>query len=186
MRRLIANGLVFISIAILCCGCTSYSSQPAINEHVEPEEKENISSFSYEINSPWKESRFNKDAHAATLKIIPNAQNTSSNFTDSTLSTLEIKILELSFGGACAQDYLTGLSLGLIPSWCTRSNLFKFDFILNKGHGFCRQKTYSISSTSFSHLTMIPFSLLNADNQILTLYQAALKDFLQRGQCTTS
>ncbi|MGC5700719.1 hypothetical protein J4P02_11035 [Pseudomonas sp. NFXW11] len=186
MRRLIANGLVFSSIAIFCCGCISYSSQPTINEHVEFEEKENISSFSYEIYSSWKESRFGKDARAATLKIIPNAQNTSSSLTGSTLPTLEIKISERSSGGACTQDYLTGLSLGLIPSWCTRSNIFKFDFMLNKDRSFCRQKTYSISSTSFSHLTMIPFALLNADNQILTLYQAALKDFLQRGQCTTS
>ncbi|VVN65735.1 hypothetical protein PS858_04151 [Pseudomonas fluorescens] len=186
MHRLIENGLVSISIAILCSGCTSYSSQPTINKHIEPEEKENIFSFSYEMNSPWKDSRFGKDAYAATLKFIPSAQDASSNPTASTFPTLEIKISEFSSGGACAQDYLTGLSLGLIPSWCTRPNLFKFNFILNKDRSVCRQKTYSISSTSFSHLTMIPFALFNANNQPLTLYQAALKNFLQRGQCTTS
>ncbi len=183
MHRLMANGLIFISNAILCSGCTSYSSQPTINEHIEPEEKENIFSFSYEINSPWKESRFGKDAYAATLKFIPGAQDTSSNHTTSTLPTLEIKISEVSSGGACAQEYLTGLSLGLIPSWCTRPNLFRFNFILNKERSVCRQKNYSISSTTTSHLTMIPFALFDADNQPLMLYQAALKNFLQRGQC---
>ncbi|KRP66705.1 hypothetical protein [Pseudomonas orientalis] len=183
MRRLKANGFMFISIAIFCSGCTSYSSQPTINEPAEPDTQEIISSFSYAINSPWKDSRFGKDAYAATLKVIPNAQDADSSFATSTLPALEIKISEFSSGGACGQDYLTGLSLGLIPSWCTRTNLFKFDFILNKGRRFCRQKTYSINSTSFSHLTMIPFALFNTDNQPLTLYQAALKDFLRIGQC---
>ena len=186
MHRYVANGLVFISIAIFCSSCTSYSSHPTINEHVKSEEKENISSFSYEIHSPWKNSRFSEDAYAATLKLIPNAHDISSDLTASPLPALEIKISAFSSGGACAQEYLTGLSLGLIPSWCTRPNLYKFNFILNKDHRFCRQQTYSISSTSFSHLTVIPFALLNTENQPLTLYQAALKDFLQRGQCTTS
>lgn len=183
MRHAIASGLVVISIAIFCSGCTSYASKPTIMEHVGTEKKEVISSFSYEIDSPWKGSRFGKDAYAAAQKIIPNAQDHSSKPTDSNLPTLEIKISELSSGGACAQDYLTGLSLGLIPSWCTRPNLFKFDFTLNKDHSFCRQKTYSISSTSFSHLILIPLSILETDNQPLTIYQAALKNFLQREQC---
>ncbi|MFB3305036.1 hypothetical protein [Pseudomonas sp. AMR01] len=185
MRRLIANGFVFVSMAILCSGCASYSSLPTINEPAEPETKEIISSFSYAINSPWKDSRFGKDAYAATLNVIPDAQDTGSSLAAPTLPALEIKISEFSSGGACGQDYLTGLSLGLIPSWCTRKNLFKFDFILNKDQRFCRQKTYSINSTSFSHLTMIPFALFNTDNQPLTLYQAALKDFLRIGQCAT-
>lgn len=185
MRRLIAHGFVFVSIAILCSGCTSYSSQPTINAPAAPETKEIIPSFSYAINSPWKASRFGKDAYAATLKVIPDAQDTGFSLAAPTLPALEIKISEFSSGGACGQEYLTGLSLGLIPSWCTRTNLFKFDFILNKDQRFCRQKTYSINSTSFSHLTMIPFALFNTDNQPLTLYQAALKDFLRTGQCAT-
>ena len=185
MRHLMANGLVFISSAILCSGCTSYSSQPTIKEHVNLEEKENISNFSYEINSPWNGSRFGKDAYAATRVAIPNAQDISTQLAASTLPALEIKISEFSSGGACTQDYLTGLSLGLIPSWCTRPNLFKFHFVLNKDQSLCRQQIYSISSTSFSHLLMIPFALFNANNQPLTLYQAALKNFLQTGPCTT-
>lgn len=179
MRRSLANGFVFISITILCSGCTSYSSQPTINEPAEPETKEIISSFIYAINSPWKDSRFGKDAYAATLNVIPGAQDIGSSVGVATLPALEIKISEFSSGGACGQDYLTGLSLGLIPSWCTRTNLFKFDFILNKDQRFCRQKTYSINATSLSHLMMIPFALFNTDNQPLTLYQAALKDFLR-------
>ncbi|NMF44026.1 hypothetical protein [Pseudomonas sp. SWRI 103] len=183
MCRLIANGFVIVSIAILCSGCTSYSSQPTINEPAEPATKEIISSFSYAINSPWKDSRFGKDAYVATFKVIPDAQDAGSSVAAPPLPALEIKISEFSSGGACGQDYLTGLSLGLIPSWCTRTNLFKFNFILNKDQRFCRQKTYSINSTSFSHLTMIPFALFNTDNQPLTIYQAALEDFLRIGQC---
>ncbi|MGY2438203.1 hypothetical protein [Pseudomonas sp. SDO52101_S400] len=132
-----------------------------------------------------KTSRFGKDAYAATQKAIPNAKDLSSRLTDSPLPSLEIKISEFPFGGACGQEYLTGLSLGLIPSWCTRPNLLKFSFTLNNDHGFCRQKAYSISSTSFSHIILIPFAMVEADNPPLTIYQAALKDFLQRAQYTT-
>jgi hypothetical protein len=185
MRRLIANGFVFVSVAILCVGCTSYSSEPTINEHIEPGTKEAVSSFSYAINSPWKNSRLGKDAYVVTQKVIPDALDNSASVQSSARPALEIKISEFSMGGACAQEYLTGLSLGLIPSWCTRSNLLKFNFVLNKDNGFCREKTYSIGSTSFSHLILIPFSIFEADNQPLSLYQAALKDFLQRGPCTT-
>jgi len=185
MHRLIANGFIIVSIAALCSGCTSYASTPAINEHVETETTETISSYSYEMDSPSKNSRFGKDAYAATQKAIPNAKDLSSRLKGSPVPTLEIKISEFPFGGACGQEYLTGLSLGLIPSWCTRPNLFKFNFTLNNDHGLCRQKVYSISSTSFSHLILIPFAMVEADNPPLTIYQAALKDFLQRTQCTT-
>lgn len=185
MRRPSANYLVGISIAIMCSGCTTYASDPKINERVEHKTLEVVSSFTYEVDAPWKNSRFAKRAYDATQHIIPKAQDNSSRLIASPLPAVEIKISESSSGGACAQEYLTGLSLGLIPSWCTRPNLFKFDFILNNHHGFCRRKTYSISSVTFSHLTVIPFALLSADNQPLTIYQAALKDFLQQDQCTT-
>lgn len=98
MRRLIANGFVFFSTAILCSGCTSYSSQPTINEPAEPETQEIISSFSYAINSPWKDSRFGKDAYSATLKVIPDAQDTGPSLAAPTLPELEIKISEFSSG----------------------------------------------------------------------------------------
>lgn len=185
MHRLIANGFTVISIAILFSGCTSYSSQPTINQHVGAGNAEIISSYSYEMDSPLKVSRFGKDTYAATQKTIPDAKDVSSKPTNSPLPTLEIKVSEFTFGGACGQEYLTGLSLGLIPSWCTRENLFKFDFTLNNEHDFCRQKTYSINATTFSHLVLIPFALFEADKRPLAIYQAALKDFLQKSQCVT-
>lgn len=184
MPPLPANKFIIISIAMLFSGCTSYASQPTINEHVEPGKIELISSYSYEMDSPLKNSRLGKDAYAVTQKTLSNAKDLSSRAADSTPPMLEIKLSEFPFGGACGQEYLTGLSLGLIPSWCTRPNKFKFNFTLNNDHGFCRQKTYSISSTSVSHLLLIPFTIFEADNQPLTIYQAALKDFLQRTQCT--
>lgn len=185
MGHLSAISLIAISLAITCTGCTSYTATPTINEPAESKATETISSFTYEIDSPWKGSRFGSDAYKATQNIIPNAQDNSSTLTALSVSTLEIKVSESSSGGACAQEYLTGLSLGLIPSWCTRPELFRFHFRLNNDQGLCRQKTYSISSTSFSHLTAIPFALLDSDNKPLTLYQAALEDFLQKEQCAT-
>lgn len=184
MRRLIAHGCVVVSVAMLCSGCTSYATVPTINEHAGTGTQEIISSFSYQIDSPWKNSRLGKDAYAQTKSRFPNAQDLSSRPAASSLPALEIKVSEFSLGGACTQEYLTGLSFGLIPSWCTRPDLFKFDFILNKDNGFCRQTTYSVSATTVSHLVVIPFALSQPDNRPLTLYQASLKDFLQADQCS--
>ncbi|KPG96241.1 hypothetical protein [Pseudomonas sp. RIT-PI-r] len=184
MRRLIAHGCVVVSIAMLCSGCTSYATVPTINERAGNGTQEIISSFSYEIDSPWKNSRLGKDAYALTKNMIPNAQDLSSSPTASSRPALEIKISEFSLGGACTQEYLTGLSFGLIPSWCTRPDLFKFEFILNKENGVCRQKTYSVNATTVSHLVVIPFALSQPDKRPLTLDQASLKDFLQADQCS--
>ncbi|AZV26870.1 hypothetical protein CT157_12915 [Pseudomonas syringae] len=185
MHQRIANGLTVICIAILCSGCTSYTSQPTIDEHAGAGKAEIISSYSYEMDTPLKVSRFGKDTYAATQKAIPDAKDVSARPTNSPPPTLEIKVSEFPFGGACGQEYFTGLSFGLIPSWCTRENLFKFDFTLNSDHGFCRKKTYSIGSKSFAHLILVPFALFEAENRPLTIYQTALKDFLQESQCTT-
>lgn len=183
MRRVVAYSFIVFSSAIVCSGCTSFASTPIINERVESGRKEMISSFTYEVDSPWKDSRFGKSAYKVTQEVIPIAKDNSARSIASTFPELQIKISEFSSGGACAQEYLTGLSLGLIPSWCTRPEVFKFNFTLIKNQGFCRQKTYSVSSTTFAHITVIPFALLNTDTQKLTIYQAALKDFLQEGQC---
>ncbi|QKV64503.1 hypothetical protein HUW52_16905 [Pseudomonas sp. 43A] len=184
MRRLIAHGCVVVSVAMLCSGCTSYATVPTINEHAGTATQEIISSFSYKIDSPWKNSRLGKDAYALTKNIIPNAQDLSSSPVASSLPALEIKVSEFSLGGACTQEYLTGLSFGLIPSWCTRPDLFKFDFILNKENGVCRQRTYSVSATTVSHLVVIPFALLQPENRPLGIYQASLRDFLKADQCS--
>lgn len=183
MHRAYATNLIILCIAIVCSGCTSYASKPIIIERTGSEKKEIISSFTYKVNSPWRNSRFKKSAYEATKKNIPNAAHNKSEITTSSRPDLVIEISEFRSGGACGQDYLTGLSLGLIPSWCTRPILFKFDFVLNKNHEFCRQKTYSISSTTFAHIILIPFATLNAEDQPLTLYQAALRDFIHEDQC---
>ena len=184
MHRARTASLVILSIAMAFSGCTSYASKPIISERAESGKKI-ISSFTYEVKSPWKNSRFEKNAYEATKKIIPNAKHNSIETETSTRPELEIKISEFSSGGACGQDYLTGLSLGLIPSWCTRPRLLNFHFVLNSSHGVCRQKTYTISSTTYSHIFLIPFTTFNPKDEPLTIYQAALKNFLNEDQCAT-
>ncbi|OYT79642.1 hypothetical protein [Pseudomonas sp. PGPPP2] len=185
MRGALVNSLMLLTMAISGAGCTTYASRPIINDRVEAAKTESIPSFTYEVDAPWKDSRFGKRAYQATQEIIPAAQDISSAPLASSRPVLAIKISEFSSGGACTQEYLTGLSLGLIPSWCTRPTLFTFQFMLNGNHGVCRQKTYSISAQTFSHITAIPFAMLDTRDQPLTLYQAALKDFLQPAQCAT-
>ncbi len=183
MLRARITGLAITSIAIACSGCTSYASKPEISAHVKSGKIKTISSFTFEIDSPWKNSNFRKNAYKATREIIPNAKDNSPFITTSKKSELEIKISEFPSGGACTQEYLTGLSLGLIPSWCTRPKLFKFYFALNNRNSFCREKTYSISSTTFSHLIAAPFSIFKTKDEPLFIYQAALNNFLHEEQC---
>ncbi|VVN03100.1 hypothetical protein PS664_03407 [Pseudomonas fluorescens] len=183
MWGVIVNSLAVLSMAMFCAGCTSYASKPPINEPVDAASNENVPTFTYAVDAPWKDSRFGKRAYQETQKIIPHAQDISSTPAAANFPALAIKISAFSSGGACAQEYLTGLSLGFIPSWCTRPELFKFQFILNGNHGVCRQKTYSISAQTFSHITVIPFAMLDTEDQPLTLYSAALKTFLQDAPC---
>ena len=186
MLRARITGLVIISIVMACSGCTSYASKPEISERVKSGKIQTISSFTFEIDSPWGNSNFRKDAYKVTREIIPNAKDNSPDITAPKKPELEIKIYEFSSGGACTQEYLTGLSLGLIPSWCTRPKLFKFYFTLNNSNSFSREKIYSINSTTFSHLIAAPLSIFKTRDDPLFIYQTALNDFLHEEQCEKS
>lgn len=185
MRQVRMIRLITVSAVLASVGCTSYVSKPPISSNSVAATQQPIHSFSYEIDSPLKNSRLAENAYEATKRIIPKAKESSSSALASSYPALQIKITERPFGGACSQEYLTGLSLGLIPSWCTRHGLYTYAFKLNNQHGLCRQKTYSINSTSAGHILLLPAAFMDTGQQPLDIYQAALKDFLSQDVCET-
>ena len=74
------------------------------------------------------------------------------------------------------QGWLTGLSLGLIPSWETRPRQIAYSFEdtrTGKSH------TYYVDKTTYAHLVLLPFAIF-ADEEALELkvYEEALADFI--------
>lgn len=163
-------------------GCTSYEISPEIN-NTPPVEVQEISHFTHNIESPWKNTRFGKSTYDATTLLLPKAKDVSNTTMTSSGPILEIKILERSSGGACAQDYLTGLSLGLIPSTCTRHEIYKFNFVLANNGDVCSHKKYIVNSKTFSHILALPFTAFSDHDTPLTLYQSALTDFIGHSKC---
>jgi len=86
---------------------------------------------------------------------------------------LEIRIEEMQQVTALPQEWLTGLSLGLIPSWGTRPGEVRFSF--SQG---ARTSTYLVDDKRVNHLVLFPvfwlsFVLSNNEEE----FTEALRDF---------
>ena len=96
---------------------------------------------------------------------------------DSDKSDFVAKILITPYHSALAQEWLTGLSFGLIPSWGTRPSEYTYEFTnrLNSGH-----HSYSIDNVSFNHLILFPVfwvTFFTLDEQ--RAYENALNNFIE-------
>ena len=92
-------------------------------------------------------------------------------------ATLEIHIKHLSQLSALPQEWLTGLSFGLIPSWGTRESEYTYSF---KEKSTGKSHTYMVDSKSYNHLILFPvfwvsFFTLNEKR----VYKNALTNFLE-------
>lgn len=94
----------------------------------------------------------------------------------------EILISERVFPEAI-QDWLTGLSLGFIPSWKTADGLITYTF---RNHATRKERTFSADGFSAVHLFFAPFSLLQFGfdmsgvyRQEASTYKRALAYFLR-------
>ena len=74
---------------------------------------------------------------------------------------------------ALPQEWLTGLSVGIIPSWGIRRGEFRFEY--QSGD---RSQTYFIDRPAFNHLLMTPFFWLTfLGPKPIDLYKESLADF---------
>ncbi len=90
---------------------------------------------------------------------------------------LKIRIVKSGYRGAAPQDWLTGLSLGLIPSWKTEEDVYKYSFVsvsMKRGHG------YSVDRKTFAHLVLFPiFWITFITSDDIADYKKALTNFLE-------
>ena len=86
---------------------------------------------------------------------------------------LNIEIVELQQLSALPQEWLTGLSLGLIPSWGTRRAEIQFKFSQDQ-----RVAVYSVDDKRINHLVLFPIfwiSFLLPDSE--KEFEKAFNDF---------
>lgn len=178
------SGLLLFVSALT--GCTSYSISPDLEEFERAHIPVNTFSFEFEApykNEPWEkiEGKFRD----ITKSILPVSSEVVEQVKDSQPTHISIHINVRSHGGACAQEYLTGLSLGLIPSWCTRHEMYSFRYeLMHKGQ-VCSAQKYVVDETSYGHIIFLPFGLFELATGIhrkpLNLFNESLSSFLQKG-----
>jgi hypothetical protein len=92
-------------------------------------------------------------------------------------ANLKIRIVASGFGLHTApQDWLTGLSFGLIPSWKTQKDGYKYYF---ENVSMKREHSYSVDKKTFAHLILFPIfwvTFITLDE--MDVYKKALINFL--------
>ena len=114
---------------------------------------------------------------ASTNKVFKQHGCIAKFEADSDKSDFVAKITISPYRSALGQEWLTGLSFGLIPSWGIRSSEYTYKFTnrVNSGH-----HSYSIDNVSFNHLILFPFfwvTFFTLDEQ--RAYENALSNFIE-------
>jgi len=112
----------------------------------------------------------------ATQQLVRNKGCTASYVEHEEEANLRIQIARLRVGGTAPQDYLTGLSFGLIPSWKTVEGAreFSFENVSEK-----KKHYYTVDQKTFAHLILFPIfwvTFLTLDD--MSKYENALTNFL--------
>lgn len=93
---------------------------------------------------------------------------------------LHVYVRESPPGGAAAHEFLTGLSLGIIPTWGTREGMYEFDLRLCRKDSALAQSRYLIHTKTFNWILVIPVLWINLFtwNDTPQLLGAAVESFL--------
>jgi hypothetical protein len=108
-----------------------------------------------------------------TLDELGCAVTLAPNTAESNFSIVVSRELQLS---ALPQEFLTGLSLGIIPSWGTKYGQYKYTFTRNSGESY----SYNIDQDNYNHLVLFPVfwvSYFTANEQ--DIYNDALINFIR-------
>jgi len=119
-----------------------------------------------------------KDIYISATHDVLNEMGCQSSFVkDKSLSNFNIHIKEQLQLSALPQEWLTGLSLGIIPSWGTRKSEYIYEF---SGDMQSQPHTYTVDTTSINHIYLTPvfwISFFAAD--AVKDYQDAIKNYVQ-------
>ncbi|MDA9003978.1 hypothetical protein N9J26_00655 [bacterium] len=181
---------IFLSILLSACSIGTYELRGTLPE-AELRSKDfcNIT-FTLDIQSSQSTHSFGNKAHKNNM-----LKQLKESYLQSTLSTLSrlgcrskqaSRIAESNFSinisrqlqlSALPQEWLTGLSFGLIPSWGTKYGQYAFTFThKNSGHSH----SYEVDKKSYNHLILFPVfwvTFFTADEQ--RAYAHALENFLK-------
>jgi len=113
-----------------------------------------------------------------STKEIFNKIGCSANYVENEkAANFKIKVVRYKHLSALPQEWLTGLSFGLIPSWGTRENEYQYTFEnVNKN----KANTYYVDKHSFNHIILFPIfwvSFFTIDED--KVYKEALTNFIE-------
>lgn len=200
MRKL---GFIFLLLSFLLQSCTirHYSlqnkiiNQPCNSENLEDILEGDTIAYSIKIDgrkyfrtriSAYSKEQMNKledDYTKATSKVLSEKHFKAIEVTDGVKPNLSISIMIVPHVGAVAEEYITGLSFGLIPTWTTREKQYIYEFentVTGETH------RYWVDDKRFNHLIAFPFfwTLFLADTP-LDKYEEALSDFTENYKIMT-
>lgn len=113
----------------------------------------------------------------ATQKIIGEKRCAVNYVEHEEEANLKIRIVKSGYRGAAPQDWLTGLSFGLIPSWKTEEDAYNYFF---ESVSIKREYRYSVDQKTFAHLILFPIfwvTFITLDD--MADYKKALTNFLE-------
>ncbi|HET6464547.1 MAG TPA: hypothetical protein VFH55_02920 [Nitrospiria bacterium] len=119
-----------------------------------------------------------RNAYIRATREVFTKQGCTANYVEKDQDAnfmIQVSISEM--WSALPQEWLTGLSLGLIPSWGTRPGeyVFTFEDVETK-----KSHSYIVDKKSFNHLILFPIFWVTfiTSNQI-HIYKTALTNFIQ-------
>ena len=181
-KKILAIVLSTIVLSLLA-GCSSFKISPEI-EDADIKDGE-IHSFSYNIRSFVTDGPYEIQTINIAEEVMSEARRVSENSRKKGPNHVSIHLTQRSHGGAGGFEYLTGLSLGLIPSWSTRPAMYRFRYRLYKSGVLCSEKWYVIDETGYGHILLMPFGIyelvVGVYKDVLDLYKKSLTSFVQSG-----
>jgi hypothetical protein len=146
--------------------------------------------FSFELESSSHTNTYGTNQHVdealkelkidyinSTIEALNKLDCSAKYSEDADRSILSIYVKRQVQLSALPQEWLTGLSFGLIPSWGTRYSQFIFTFDNKQSE---KTFTYEVDQNSYNHLILFPVfwvTFFTADEQ--GVYRSAIANFIK-------
>lgn len=188
MKSMRSISFIIFSLFLSSCSIITYDIR---NELPEVENGESCKiAFTLDLQSGHSTNSFGNQAHENevlkeleenyikttlnTLNSLGCSSKQAKNISESNFTINVSRQLQLS---ALPQEWLTGLSLGLIPSWGTKYSQYVFTFT-HEGSG--KTHSYQIDQNNYNHLILFPVfwvTFFTTDEQ--RAYTNALTNFIK-------
>jgi len=181
MKVRYAAKLSILILVTVCFGCSIATIDPELNT-CSPKENISIPTFSFTYSSTSRNKGPERKLLNVSKEILANSKLTEEKNETNNQQHLSISVLQDTRIEAGGFDYLTGLTLGLFPSFRTLEDTFLFNFQLYENDNLINKKRYSTNETILAHLMFLPAGLIQMAKgsyyQEIELYEKALKNFL--------